>query len=84
MALVCFVDVHIEVYICYEWWPQDKKLGRLGQEQQRYSSTPTHPVNLQPLRGPISHSVADVKGAVTSAQDSCHLTPRGSKRGFGV
>lgn len=63
MALVSvFVDVRIEVYICYEWWPQDKKL-----KQQRFSSTPTHPVNLQLLRGPISHSVADVEGAVALA-----------------
>lgn len=66
MALICFVDVHIEVYVCCEWWSQDKKLGRLGQEQQRFSSTPTHPVNLQPLRGPISHSVADVKEIMSS------------------
>lgn len=82
MALVSvFVDVRIEVYICCEWWPQDKKLNCLGQEQQRFSSTPTHPVNLQLLRGPISHSVADVKGAVALACERQRQSRGGSHGG---
>lgn len=77
MALVCFVDVHIEVYVCYEWWSQDKKLGRLGQERS---------VFLPPLHIQLIYSLLEgpFHTQLLMLKKSCHLTPRGSKRGFGV